>query len=602
MFAPITTPGQPRRFIVYDLEWYPESYEVRLVGVYDGSRFRAYKSVDAFLDGELTTENRDAVFFAHAGGLADVQFVLERMLHNPFNGWQINAAFSGSSAIIVKAQRGRGSWLFADSYWLLRDRLAKIGRSIGMDKGGGDYYCPHHPSCGHEPGKCIFYAPWGILKDYNEQDCRILWHALERFQAELLGLGGELCLTVASCAMRLFRGAYLKQAITTDDRVNELARSAYIASRVEVFRHRFEGDYVMQPDGTARARRKAGYWDVNSSFPASMMKPQPGNLLGLGTSWDGGPLSLVQARITVPECDIPPIPMRQGARVYFPVGSWSGWFSGVDLRLVEERGGRIERVFQAYRFEGFDDFGGYVARIYEMRRSSTDDFRKLLLKYLLNSLYGKTGEQADKDTLVAGKPPKSGSLTNVRELAPGVWIGTRTANLEHAWVPIAMNITAESRALLTRQIWRAAEGEGEVYYCDTDSITAAGAELGDSDKLGEMKREYDVLSARFAAAKLYRLRTMDPKTGKVEDKVRAKGFSPRGKGLSASDFDQLADGVPMKQVRMLRVREVLASGDLRPREQEVEKRVLLAERPKRKELAGGLTRPWHVDELEEKGT
>lgn len=595
MFAPITTPGQKRRFVVYDLEWYPESYEVRLVGVYDGRSFRAYKSVDAFLAGELTTENRDAVFFAHAGGLADVQFILERMLHNPFNGWQINAAFSGSSAIIVKASRGRGSWIFADSYWLLRDRLAKIGRSIGMDKGGGDYFCPSFPGCQHEPGKCIFYAPWGILRDYNEQDCRILWHALDRFQDELLGLGGELCLTVASCAMRLFRGAYLKRSITTVDAVNDIARSAYIASRVEVFRHRYRGDYELSKDGKAKVRRKAGYWDVNSSFPASMMKPQPGNVTSLGVKWDGSALALVQARVSVPEADIPPIPMRQGARVYFPVGSWTGWFSGVDLRLVEEVGGKVERVFQTYRFEGFDDFGGYVQQIYEMRRSSTDDFRKLLLKYLLNSLYGKTGEQADKDTLVAGQPPKPGSLENVRELAPGVWIGTRTAKLEHAWVPIAMNITAESRALLTRQIWRA----GEVYYCDTDSITAEGASLGNSDKLGEMKHEYDVLEARFAAAKLYRLRTMDPKTGKVEDKVRAKGFSPRGKGLTASDFDELADGKPMKQVRMLRVREVLASGDLRPREREVEKRVLLAERPKRKELAGGLTRPWHVDELNE---
>ena len=595
MFAPITTPGQKRRFVVYDLEWYPESYEVRLVGVYDGRSFRAYKSVDAFLAGELTTENRDAVFFAHAGGLADVQFVLERMLHNPFNGWQINAAFSGSSAIIVKASRGRGSWIFADSYWLLRDRLAKIGKSIGMDKGGGDYFCPSFPGCQHEPGKCIFYAPWGILKDYNEQDCRILWHALDRFQDELLGLGGELCLTVASCAMRLFRGAYLKRSITTVDAVNDIARSAYIASRVEVFRHRYRGDYELSKDGKAKVRRKAGYWDVNSSFPASMMKPQPGNVTSLGVKWDGSALALVQARVSVPEADIPPIPMRQGARVYFPVGSWTGWFSGVDLRLVEESGGRIERVFQTYTFDGFDDFGGYVADLYEKRRTSTDDFKRLLWKFLLNALYGKSAEVGEKDTLVAGQAPKQGSLENVRELAPGVWIGTRHVKQDHVWVPIAMNVTAESRALLTRQIWKA----GEVYYCDTDSITAEGASLGDSDKLGEMKHEYDVLEARFAAAKLYRLRTMDPKTGKVEDKVRAKGFSPRGKGLTASDFDELADGKPMKQVRMLRVREVLASGDLRPREREVEKRVLLAERPKRKELVGGLTRPWHVDELNE---
>ena len=598
MFAPITTPGQPRRFLVYDLEWYPESYEVRLVGVYDGQSYRAYRTVDEFLNAELTRANEKAVFFAHAGGLADVQFILERMLHDPFRGWQINAAFSGSSAIIVKAQRGRGAWMFADSYWLLRDKLSKIGASIGMDKGGGDYFCPGFPACGHDHGKCIFWAPYGVLKDYNELDCRILWNALDQFQNELLALGGELCLTVASCAMRLFRGAYLKRAIPTVDAVNDLARSAYIASRVEVFRTSYTGDYELTSEGTAKIRRAAGYWDVNSSFPASMMKPQPGAIQKHGKAWSGGKLALVQARVNVPDMAIPPIPMREGSRVYFPVGSWSGWFAGTDLQLVEEAGGSIERVWQSYEFEGFDDFGGYVAKLYEMRRTSKDDFRRLLLKYLLNSLYGKTGEQAEKDTLVAGSPPRPGTLENVRTIAPGVWIGTRRANLDHAWVPVAMNITAESRALLTRGIWKA----GRVYYCDTDSITAEGADLGDSDKLGELKHEYDVLEARFAAAKLYRLRTADPKTGKVKEHVRAKGFTPRGRGMTPNEFDRMVQGEPVKQVRMLRVREVLASGDLRPREQEVEKRVLLAERPKRCELEGGETRPWNVSELKEGGS
>lgn len=599
MFGPITTPGAPRRFIVYDLEWYPESYEVRLVGVYDGLRFRSYKSVDAFLAGEMNGDNKGAVFFAHAGGLADVQFVLERMLHDPFSGWQINAAFSGSSAIIVKATRGRNSWVFADSYWLLRDKLAKIGKAIGMEKGGGDYFCPTHPKCEHQPGHCIFYAPYGILADYNELDCRILWHAIDRFQNELLALGGELCLTTASCAMRLFRGRYLKRDIVTDEATNEIARNAYIASRVEVFRHHYEGDYSVGPGGKLEVKRHAGYFDVNSSFPFSMCKPQPGSITKTGTKWDGQKLRLVQARVTAPDISVPPIPMRDGVRVYFPVGTWGGWFSGVDLQLLEESGGHIEKVFRTYEFEPFSDYTEYVGELYERRRATKDDFEKMQYKLLLNSLYGKSGEVAEKDTLVAGKPPKPGSLEDVRQLAPGVWIGIRKAAVEHAWVPIAMNITAESRALLTRAIWQT----GDAMYCDTDSITTENLNLGNSDKLGELKHEYNVLSAHFAAAKLYRLKTYDPKTGKVEDKVRAKGFSPRGKGMTADDFERLVGGEPMKQVRMLRVREVLASGDLRPREQEVEKRVRLAERPKRAELEGGLTRPWHVDELtEEKGT
>lgn len=594
MFGPITTPGEKRRFVVYDLEWYPESYEVRLVGVYDGEKFRAYPSVDAFLSGEMTRVNEGVTFFAHAGGLADVQFVLERMLHDPFAGWQINAAFSGSSAIIVKAGKGRGSWTFADSYWLLRDKLSKIGKAIGMEKGGGDYFCSNHPACDHEPGHCIFYAPFGILKDYNELDCRILWHAIDRFQNEMLAMGGELCLTTASCAMRLFRGRYLTRTIPTDDATNDLCRSAYIASRVEVFRHHYNGDYTIGRDGTATVRKSAGYFDINSSFPFSMTKPQPGRILTITSKWNESKLTLAQARVTVPDMDIPPIPMRDGARVYFPTGSWTGWFSGVDLQLLLEAGGSVDKVFQSYEFEPFEDYTAYVQDLYEKRRRTKDDFEKMQYKLLLNSLYGKSGEVKEKDTLVAGKPPKKGSLQDVRQLAPGVWMGTRIAKVEHAWVPIATNITAESRALLTRALWKT----GDAMYCDTDSITTENGNLGNSDKLGEMKHEYEVLEARFAAAKLYRLRTYDRGTGKVEDKVRAKGFSPRGKGLSADDFDNLVGGEPMKQIRMLRVREVLASGDLRPREQEIQKRVLLTERPKRCEVGQGLTRPWNVEELQ----
>lgn len=595
-FSPIITPGEKRRFVVYDLEWYPETYEVRLVGVYDGTSFRAYPTVDAFLAGELTYANRGVTFFAHAGGLADVQFILERMLNQSFTGWQINAAFSGSSAIIVKASRGRSTWTFADSYWLLRDRLAKIGKSIGMDKGGGDYWCPSFPRCGHDEGKCIFYAPWGILKDYNEQDCRILWHAIDALQTELLGLGGELCMTIASCAMRLFRGAFLKRSIPTDDALNDLARSAYIASRVEVFRHNYRGEWTQDRDGRVRdVKRSAVLVDVNSSFPFSMTKPQPGRLLGLEPRWSGSKLALVRAEVAIPEMAVPPIPMRDEARVYFPVGSWKGWFSGVDLELAQEAGGTICKVHEAYEFEPFGDFADYVNVLYEMRRTTKDDFRKLLLKYLLNSCYGKTSEVGEKDQLVAGQPPRAGTLTDVREIAPGVWIGTRTASLDHVWVPIAMNITAESRALLTRAIWKT----GDAMYCDTDSITTENNVFGNSDKLGDLKVENDVLEARFAAAKLYRMKTWDRETGRVTDKIRAKGFTSR-KGTTGEEFDRLVEGEPMQQVRMLRVREVLASGNLRPRERTIEKFVRLSERPKRCPVGDkGETRPWDVREIQE---
>lgn len=86
---------------------------------------------------------------------------------------------------------------------------------------------------------CIYYAPMPILKKYNEVDCRILWKGVDRLQEEL-ELGGELKMTIASCAMRLFRSQFLKREIKTDVKVNRVTREAYVASRVEVFKHKLD--------------------------------------------------------------------------------------------------------------------------------------------------------------------------------------------------------------------------------------------------------------------------------------------------------------------------------------------------------------------------
>src|SRR5271154_4575395 len=99
-----------RKYLVYDLEWVPGKFSksghmpVRMAGVYDGETYRWYTSVESFLNGELTSANRGKWFYAHAGGLADFQFLLHDLLQR--NGYQIEAAFSGSSAIIVHVRKG----------------------------------------------------------------------------------------------------------------------------------------------------------------------------------------------------------------------------------------------------------------------------------------------------------------------------------------------------------------------------------------------------------------------------------------------------------------------------------------------------------------
>lgn len=73
--APVTKPIKRRKIIAYDLEWWPGSLELRMVGVHDGFEFRWYRTTLEFLLNELRPETDGAWYFAHAGGLADFQFL-----------------------------------------------------------------------------------------------------------------------------------------------------------------------------------------------------------------------------------------------------------------------------------------------------------------------------------------------------------------------------------------------------------------------------------------------------------------------------------------------------------------------------------------------
>lgn len=173
MITRIDAPRKRPKFMTYDLEWIPHKMILRMCGVFDGERYRWYETIDKFIKSELTHKHRGWWFYAHAGGLADFQFVIERLMEH---GYYVHGSTSGSSAIIVHVSRavwcprrkkmvaGKDRWHFVDSYWLLRDSLRNIGKWLGIAKGNVE-----------ESVEWYETAPWAELRDYNEQDCRILY-------------------------------------------------------------------------------------------------------------------------------------------------------------------------------------------------------------------------------------------------------------------------------------------------------------------------------------------------------------------------------------------------------------------------------------------
>ena len=539
IFGPILSERKIRQFGVLDLEWVPgeslplpvnaeveieglsdiyklplpvskrmtSPLRLRMAGYYDQptvadlsgdggevariERYRSFETIKDLLDFMLVRETRGMWFFAHAGGLADMQFVLDELLaeikrqtvaeccstiiigengekneEHKSGAWKIKASFSGSSAIIVHVIKGKNAWHFVDSYWLLRDKLASIGRAIGVLKGdsaeakewmsrrfGREITDFEELS---QPEKVIFYreVPMPILIGYNKTDCEILWKAIFQFEAEIFELGGQLQQTIASTAMNLFRRRFLQRDIFTSEKLNQIAQESYFASRVEVFSRNAE-DFLM--------------YDINSSFPYAMTFPLPGNLSGFRTTLpeDGSDDCIYLANVTieVPDMYLPPLPYRKEGRVFFPIGRWRSWFTSTDIQLALREGAVLHKVHEVYTFEPFMDFKGYAEVIYKLRSEADTPFRKLILKYLLNSLYGKAAESILKQEMLINPPEID--REKMQMLQPGVWLQEKEATIAHRHVAVSTVITAIARRTLYDLAKECLAQGCPSYYCDS---------------------------------------------------------------------------------------------------------------------------------------
>jgi hypothetical protein len=582
--TPLTSQRRFAQLMTYDLEWVKgknqsdgtHTLNVRLAGVYDGNRYRGHRSVHDFLNFALSTENRGKRFYGHAAGLYDFMFILEEIMKS--ERFTVECFTSGSTIVAAlvrrKSDSARNVWAFYDSARTFNQKVSDIGEAIGLPK-LGDY-------------EGIFEGPIEPLQERNERDCQIPWVALDNLQNALFELGGELRSTAASCAMALFRRRFLKQTIYTGKKLNESARSAYVASRVEVFRPKCD---------------RAFYYDINSSFPHAMTYPCPGNLIRSSDEIPtrDGALYLAHVELTIPEMYLPPIPRRssKAKRIFFPWGSWEAWLTNVDVELVEEMGGAINSVHEVLEFDPFEDLAEYAKTLYKKRLNAASEFESLVYKLLLNSLYGKFAESEEKERLLWDPPVIACTHKPAHPLRadgvpvcwemffPGAWMVSDIVDIPHVHVPISAHITAVARANLYRYLARCKE----IYYCDTDSVITSD-HLETASELGALKEEGIIHNGEFLAPKLYRV--LLEKKGKTEERVRAKGF----RSLTYDDFQRLKGDDEIQVQRMLRMRELWRKGSRQPLERTFTKKHQAKLQPKRAPDGVNNTRPWHVSEID----
>lgn len=390
---------------------------------------------------------------------------------------------SGTTAIISVSHKGSAVVLLDSMNWFV-ESLEKTGQRIGIPK---------------------MHVDFDTVKDsdlsiYCKNDVRI---ELENFRLFIRFLEenkvSRLCYTRGSTAMSayLFRHYNTSIWIHNNSEAIDLEREAYKGGRVECFRI---GEFKDGPFTVV---------DVNSLYPFAMREYEyPCRYL----QQERYPTltefaDMMKQYSVVAKCVIDtdePIYAVRGERTFFPVGQFVASLCTPELEYAQTKG-HLVKVIHAVLYERADLFRSFVDTFYAMRlrfkAEGVDEYVELCKK-ILNSLYGKFGQKAEEWTKIADCPDEpdryeyliyadSPGMHTIRYLMGQCFELTRQGESYDSFPAIAAHVTAYGRLVLWRLMAKA--GEGNYYYCDTDSliVNATGlrrlrSEMSDT-QLGKLK-------------------------------------------------------------------------------------------------------------------
>ncbi len=338
---------------------------------------------------------------------------------------------------------------------------------------------------------------WQELRDYNERDSRLSKEFMELLLKGFVDLGATPKHTIASTAMSLYTNRYLTQP--------------YYRHKQEVLLEQFDGYYGANTHAYARGIIKnAYYYDFNSLYPSVMLNkfPDPNTLRvsyrndAYYEHYEG--MSLVT--VTTPFMQYPLLPYRDPNfdKLIFPIGTFTKWYTNVELRRAQELGHEILRVHKSYYYKKTcEPFKDFVLDLYDKRMEykQLNSEMELVVKLCMNGLYGKFGQKfLNKDNfihkdIVSQKEISEGhTLERIgdffrikRDSYPGVFC-----------FPIwAAYVTAYGRIKLHKAILRT-----KPVYVDTDSLMTT-KKLQTSNKLGELKLEHYINKGLIVKPKFY---------------------------------------------------------------------------------------------------
>jgi len=459
----------------------------------DSDKLNAYIETLAVKEDEILLAGHNIFFDLQACGFFE---------YFTRTGWQVNWLYDKGLTYILRIVRDKTVIIIASTTNWFNFSLARLGEMVGLNKIEIDF-----DQC--TPAE---------LKRYCRRDVAILIksvdYLIDFIQRHDLG---RLALTRGAQAFTAYRHKYMDIPIYVhkEERIKEFERKAYFGGRTEAF---FLGQVRGGPFVSL---------DVNSMYPHVMREQRyPVELVEYGERRSLDNLAeistkygiIVEAEIETPE---PVFAVRYNGKTVFPTGHFIAHLCTGGFRYAFERN-YIRKVhfYSIYRMDRI--FTRWVDELYALKVKYTKEDNQpmlILVKAMLNSLYGKFGQRMIKSDMYTDTGTDHYSREEVLCIDTGdIVVITRMLNTEIVQysegegvfsVPsIAAHVTEYARLYLWDIIKRV--GPDKVLYCDTDSVKIRKKDMDplmdmiDSQALGKLKIENETHQLYIGGAKSYR--------------------------------------------------------------------------------------------------
>lgn len=455
------------------------------------------------------------LIYAHNGGKFDFHF-FTAYLENPCK--IINARIVEAHIVFENTSSGEDtvSHRLRDSFAIMPYALAKMAHKIEIDITKLERHC-------REKHKAEILT-------YLHQDCvglsELVVAFIERFGPKL---------TIGSTAMAEIKKRHPFRTMTKED--DAQFRPFYYGGRVQCFKSGIVDN---------------GPWkcfDVNSMYPKAMRDYRHPINGAFETSRELPPDFERPYFLHFRGRNRGALPKRSEYKAELSFNEPDGEFYACSHEIqVALKYGLIDidEIIACHVAVEFQSMGVFVDEFYKQKqdaKANGDSITELFAKFLLNSGYGKYGQNPDNfsDWFINREWGNDEALTQAGysldcEFEDFELWSKPTENTEHAYfdVSIAASITSAARAMMLEGIQHATEP----LYCDTDSLICRDFR-GDVDKLrlGAWKYEWTAPAVAIAGKKLYA--AYDPSQPMSQKPIK---LVSKGGGLKLAELVSICQG------------------------------------------------------------